>query len=94
MIKGYKLTEESLVRSIKINQAIDEPELKRLTRLSLDGKLKGRALEWVMNRPRSTRELKDYLYRKKAEPEQITGIADEFQARGYLSDIAFSKWRV
>src|ERR1700709_459622 len=67
---------ELVAEKLKINQEIDEAELKRLKKLSEDGKLKNRAMEWVMNRPRSIRELRDYLYRKKAEPEQITGITE------------------
>jgi regulatory protein len=85
---------ELVSEKLKINQEINDSELKRLKQLSVDGKLKGRALEWVLNRPRSARELKDYLYRKKAEPEQTTSLIEEFQTRGYLSDVAFAKWLI
>lgn len=85
---------ELVAEKLKINQEIDDTELKRLKKLSADGKLKGRALEWVMNRPRSLRELRDYLYRKKAEPEQITGITEEFEGRGYISDHKFAEWLI
>ena len=85
---------ELVAEKLKINQVIDESELKQLKKLSLDGKLKGRALEWVMNRPRSIRELRDYLYRKKAEPEQITGITEEFENRGYINDRTFAEWLI
>ncbi|MDB5182546.1 MAG: hypothetical protein JWO47_330 [Candidatus Saccharibacteria bacterium] len=85
---------ELVTEKLKINQEINDADLKRLKQLSIDGKLKGRALEWILNRPRSARELKDYLYRKKAEPEQIIGLVEDFQARGYLSDITFAKWLI
>lgn len=85
---------ELVLEKLKINQEIDEAELKRLKKLSADGKLKGRALEWVMNRPRSVRELKDYLYRKKAEPEQTAGLIEEFESRGYISDANFANWLI
>ena len=85
---------ELVAEKLKINQVIDESELKQLKKLSLDGKLKGRALEWVMNRPRSIRELRDYLYRKKAEPEQITSITEEFENRGYINDRTFAEWLI
>lgn len=85
---------ELVAEKLKINQEINEPELKRLKKLSTDGKLKGRAMEWVMNRPRSVRELNDYLYRKKAEPEQIKSLTLEFQAKGYLNDAAFAIWLI
>ncbi len=85
---------ELVVEKLKINQEVDDVTAKRLKQLSIDGKLKGRALEWILNRPRSVRELKDYLYRKKAEPEQIIGLTEEFQTRGYLSDIVYAKWLI
>lgn len=85
---------ELVAERLKLNQEIDEAGLKRLKKLSVDGKLKNRALEWTLNRPRSTRELKDYLYRKKAEPEQMQGIAEEFEIRGYISDLNFANWLV
>jgi len=85
---------ELVAEKLKINQEIDDAELKRLKKLSADGKLKGRALEWVMNRPRSIRELSDYLYRKKAEPEQITSITEALQDKGYISDASYASWLV
>lgn len=85
---------ELVAEKLKINQEIDEVGLKRLKKLSEDGKLKNRALEWVMNRPRSIRELKDYLYRKKAEPQQIVSITEEFEVKGYISDFNFATWLI
>ena len=85
---------ELVTEKLKISQEITDADLKRLKQLSADGKLKGRALEWILNRPRSTGELKDYLYRKKAEPEQIISLTEDFQIRGYLSDIAYAKWLI
>jgi len=85
---------ELVAERLKINQEISDAELKRLKKLSEDGKLRNRALEWVMNRPRSIRELKDYLYRKKAEPEQISNIAEELEGRGYISDTTFAIWLI
>jgi regulatory protein len=85
---------ELVAEKLKINQEIDEAELKKLKKLSIDGKLKNRALEWVMNRPRSIRELSDYLYRKKAEPEQIISITEDFKSRNYISDVAYAVWLI
>lgn len=47
-----------------------------------------------MNRPRSTRELSDYLYHKKAEPEQIVSLTEEFEKKGYISDVSFAIWLI
>jgi regulatory protein len=92
---SFSLSLNELVsEKLKINQEVDEAGLKRLKKLSDDGKLKSRTLEWVLNRPRSLRELRDYLYRKKAEPEQILSLAEELEARGYISDSVFTQWLV
>lgn len=49
---------------LKIGKVLTETELEELRRASEFGKLYQRALEWVLIRPRSVRETKDYLYRK------------------------------
>ena len=49
---------------IKIGQEISESELTVFKKASTFGKLYQRTLEWVLTRPHSIRETKDYLYRK------------------------------
>lgn len=85
---------ELVAERLKIGQEVDEPELKRLKKLSEDGKLKARALEWVLNRPRSLREFRDYMYRRKAEPDMADKLIAEFTGRGYLDEAAFARWLV
>jgi regulatory protein len=81
-----------LEAKIKSGDEIDEAQVKAYKKLSQDGKLKQRALEWLIIRPRSAKELKDYLYRKKLEPEQINMWVKEFQNKKYQNDEAFAKW--
>ncbi len=83
---------ELVAEKLKINQEIDEPELKRLKKMSEDGKLKGRALEWVMSRPRSVREFKDYMFRKKADPDLTEKLITEFTERNYINEKRFAEW--
>lgn len=49
---------------IKVGQEISESELAELRKASEFGKLYQRTFEWVLTRPHSVRETKDYLYRK------------------------------
>lgn len=86
--------DELVAERLKTKQELGEAELDRLKKLSADGKLKGRALEWVLNRPHSTREFQDYMRRKRADPEQVEGWQQEFITRGYLSDEKFAAWRI
>lgn len=77
---------------LKVGLELDEPALTALKKKSDDGKLKMRSLEWVLSRPHSIREFKDYLRRKKAEPEFVEKLIEEFLSRGYLDDKKFALW--
>lgn len=83
---------ELVAEKLKISAELDEPELKRLKKMSDDGKLRMRALEWVMNRPRSVREFRDYMFRKKADADLIQKLIAEFQDKNYLSEERFAQW--
>lgn len=54
---------------VKIGRVISEEELVDYKRASEFGKAYQRALEWVLMRPRSVRELKDYLKRREMQSE-------------------------
>lgn len=86
--------DELVAEKLKIGMELDAAEQKRLKKLSDDGKLRARALEWVMSRPRSQREFRDYMFRKKAEPEMTDRLTNEFVEKGYLDDRKFTLWLV
>jgi regulatory protein len=84
--------DELVKHKIKNNDELTAADVKKFKKLSADGKLRARALEWLMNRPHSEREFRDYLYRKKAEPEQIENFVGEFTEKGYLDNSKFAVW--
>jgi regulatory protein len=84
--------DELVTHKIKNNDELSEADVKRLKKISTDGKLKARTLEWVLNRPHSVREFGDYLRRKKAEPDLIEKWTEEFTGKKYLDDYAFAGW--
>jgi regulatory protein len=84
--------DELIAHKLKKDDELSELDVKRFKKISADGKLRGRALEWLMNRPHSEREFRDYLYRKKAEPDQIDGLVSEFTQKGYLDNAKFAIW--
>jgi len=89
----FSLSLDELVKhKLKNNDELDETDVKKYKKISADGKLRVRALEWLMNRPHSEREFRDYLYRKKTEPEQIDSLVGEFTAKGYLDNAKFAAW--
>ena len=92
---AFSLSLDELVKfRLKQNDEFSEAELKKFKKISADGKLRARALEWLINRPHSEREFRDYLYRKKADPDQIESLVSEFTKRGYLDNAKFAAWFV
>jgi regulatory protein len=92
---AFSLSLDQLLKfKLKVGSEIDGVELKKLKNESAEGKLKMRALEWLMIRPHSASELRDYLKRKKLEPEAIKTWAEEFQSKNYQNDTDFTRWWV
>lgn len=90
---SFSLSLDELVKyKLKRGDEFSAADVKRFKKISTDGKLRQRALEWLLNRPHSTREFRDYLYRKKAEPEQIEDLTEQFSQKGYLDDAKFAAW--
>ena len=86
--------DELLQAKLKNSLEITSQELKKLQQLSSDGKMRMRTFEWLMIRPRSERELIDYLRKKQASDELIQKIVVDAKSRNYQNDTAFSKWWV
>jgi regulatory protein len=90
---SFSLSLDELLRyKLKNSDEFSAADVKKFKKISNDGKLRTRTLEWLLNRPHSERELRDYLYRKKAEPEQIDNLVDEFSQKGYLDNAKFAVW--
>lgn len=89
---SFSLTQNQLLE-LKIHSGMDltEQELEDLKKASDYGKLLERSMNYVMIRPRSIRELRDYLWRKKADPEMATKIIEKLESRGYLGDASFAR---
>lgn len=89
----FSLSLDELVKhKLSNGQELDKADIKKFKKISEDGKLRMRSLEWLMNRPHSEREFRDYLYRKKTEPEQIDSLVGEFIEKGYLDNEKFTQW--
>ncbi len=90
---SFSLSLDEVVKYKIINeQDITKNDEKKFKKISEDGKLRARSLEWLLNRPHSTREFKDYLYRKKADAELLESLVREFTEKGYLDDVKFAEW--
>jgi regulatory protein len=89
---SFSLTQSQLLEhKLHSGMELSEEDLEKLQKASDYGKLLERVLNYVMIRPRSIREVRDYLWRKKAEPDVSERIIQRMEARGYLGDAAFAK---
>lgn len=89
----FSLSLDELVKyKLKNGDELDKAEVKKFKKISADGKLRARALEWLLNRPHSEREFRDYLFRKQAEKEQIESLISEFTNKDYLDNTKFAAW--
>ena len=84
---------------VKVGLEVSEEKLAELSKASELGKLYQRALEWVLTRPRSEKELRDYLVRKLRKPsEDFTKLQEEIIerliSRGYVDDVKFAEYFV
>jgi regulatory protein len=83
---------------IKVGLALSAEKLEELKRASEFGKLYQRALEWALVRPRSEKEVRDYLYKKvferKLDKSYIDLIVARLKEKKYLDDTVFAKYYV
>lgn len=85
---------------LKIGKELSSEELAELKRASEFGKLYQRTLEWVLMRPRSEKETRDYLSQKLRESSSdekrklAQMVIDKIVSRGYVDDLAFAKYYV
>ncbi len=88
----FSLTQNQLLeQKLFVSKELDELQLNELKNESDYGKLMERTMNYVMIRPRSVREVRDYLWRKKAAPETGERVVQKLASRGYLDDVAFAK---
>lgn len=72
------------------------PEQKEdLEKLSSENFIKEKALKYIFIRPRSRKELEDYLiYKKDFEKEVVNIVLDKLELKGSINDEEFAKWFV
>lgn len=92
---------------VRVGKEYSEDEIVSLTAESQFGKLYGRALEYVLMRPHSNKEVRDYLYRKTRPTRSKTGelrpgytttiterVYKRLEDKHYLNDEKFARWWV
>jgi regulatory protein len=92
---------------IRVGKDYTDEELTELETESLFGKAYTRALEYALMRPHSSKEMRDYLYRKTRDSRTKTGevkkglptsittrVFDRLSEKGYIDDEKFTRYWV
>ena len=92
---------------LKTNVDYTEQEIAKFEEEGQFGKVYTRALEYALTRPRSQREMRDYLYRKTRDtrtqkgavkkgvsPQLTERVFERLVAKDYLNDEAFARFWV
>lgn len=76
---------------LRVGMELDKDQQAALKHASDTGKAYERALNFVMIRPRSVKELQDYARRKKWTAQDAGEIIDKLIAMRYVDDAAFAR---
>ncbi len=88
----FSLSESELIaRGLHGGQELSAEEVKKYKKISAQDKVYGLVLQLVARRPRSEKELRDYLRRKGQDEETIQSILNKLIDIGLLNDEAFAR---
>jgi regulatory protein len=86
---------ELLKHDIFKGKQIDEQQKAVLEEVAQDNKLMDKVFNYISLRPRSIKEIRDYLiYRREVEVEKAQQIISDLIDRNYISDEKFAHWYV
>lgn len=79
--------------SIKVGLELDESAQAAIEKEGQFGKAYAAALNYLSIRVRSEKEVRDYGFRKRWEPELTERVVERLKVKGYLNDADFaSRW--
>lgn len=88
----FSLSEAELLNlGLKINQEINEDDLRKLNEKAVLDKAYDRSLNLIMRRPRSEWEIRDYLQRKNYDQKIIASVLSKLGEAGYIDDEGFAR---
>lgn len=84
---------ETVVKeALEIGNEITDSDIKYLIEVSGHQKILEKVFNFLSFRPRSEKEAKDYLLKKKVDEEETGAVIKELKEKGYLNDEEFTRW--
>lgn len=83
-----------LKAGLKVDQNLTQKQIDDLVFKNEFQKLLNRALRLISRRPRSEKEIHDYLRRKKSPPELIEKVIKKLKQLKQVNDLEFARWWV
>lgn len=92
---SFSLTLDQLIsEKLRNNMEITDEQVEALKKKSLDTKLRLKVIEWLSIRPRSEKELRDYLKKRKIDENHALNLVSELKDNKYFSDEKFAEWLI
>lgn len=82
----------ALKEKLEVGRKLSEEEIKHLIETSDRQKILDKVFNFLSFRPRSQKEARDFLAKKKVDTEEIAGILKYLGERKYLNDEEFARW--
>lgn len=76
---------------LKVGEELSLEQIDRYKKISEDGKLFDRVLNWLARRPRSEWEIFSYLERKGSSPDLAQEIVYKLRSYRYVDDVSFAE---
>jgi regulatory protein len=90
---GFGLDLENFVKlKLKIEQQLSEDDIKKIVKEAEFAKTYEKLLKFAMLRPRSVKEVNDWLHRKKVHESIHNRLFDKLNHLDLIGDEKFSKW--
>jgi regulatory protein len=90
---AFAVSGETLLKSgLAVNQKLFEKDIKKLKYKDAKSKLYDKTLRFLSYRPRSKKEIRDYLKKKRAEPKIIEKIIKKLKKQNLIDDRVFADW--
>lgn len=92
---GFGLDADNFLKAgLKVGQNLTQKQIDDLIFKNEFQKLLNRALRLISRRPRSEKEVHDYLRRKKSPPELIEKVIKKLKQLKQVNDLEFARWWV